>query len=155
MLFCLTNFVFIFFLMQMNPPGTYSFYRYRENYIRLQYSDERDSRFLTLFDITQAMFRAVKSPIVTDTYWKWVRGEAILTGSHIIWYEEDVYKIKSGVANHYIYLKKGREDAICDHVLLRELLRNVGRVIDYKIDVTSFGRLVQLESVASLPVWNP
>ncbi len=54
--------------------GTYRFFCYADDTIRLVYSDRRDGRFMRFFDMTAQMFEAVKSPFLEEMFWKWSTG---------------------------------------------------------------------------------
>lgn len=99
------------------------------------------------FDLTHKMFEAVKSPIVADTFWSWVRGLPVAQGNNVsqAWL---ALIINTDVEDHEIHL-------YADHVELVERLPYTGGVIVDRMDTTGFGRLLAIETMDDLPQWSP
>ena len=127
--------------------GSYYFYKYR-NRIRAHFSDEGNCTGLMFFDITNKMFQAVKSPCVTTTFWNWARGQPVRYGGKVLpGSRRHECRIYTDVEHHELYFH-------FHQVELVEFLPNIHDLIINRMDVTSFGRLLKIETIDSLPDWT-
>jgi hypothetical protein len=117
---------------------------------------------MRFFDMTVKMFEAIKSPFVEEMFRKWTRGGELDGKDPRICYMgnnrkgDDVYRIAPPVENHFVYFARGdRQGSLYTRIYLEEILVHTGALIEDKMDVTSFGRLLlSVKSIDDLPLYD-
>lgn len=147
----------------LQMDGMHRFFRYDDDTIRLVYYPDlsSDSCFLGFFDMTVKMFEAIKTPFVEEMFRKWTSGGELDGKDPRICYMgnnkkgDDVYRIAPPVENHFVYFARGdRRGNLYTRIYLEEVLVYTGEIIEDKIDVTSFGRLMSVKSIDDLPLYG-